>query len=233
MIELQVPAGVRGVMTTREGGISKGDYASLNLGTHVEDDPVKVEFNRARLTQRLGVPLAWMNQVHGVDCVYRSAAANIPTADAQWTDQSQVALCVGVADCLPVGLLRRDGSAVAVAHAGWRGLAAGVIESAAEPLGGDLQAILGPCIGPTNFQVGPEVREAFVEQEASWQRYFSPDRDDRFLADLRGLARARLDRLGIPVIQDIDQCTVEHQDTWFSYRRQPPGGRMAMILWLA
>ena len=117
MIELNVPRGVRGVMTTREGGISKGMYGSFNLGTHVDDDPVRVEHNRARLAYQLGVELAWMNQVHGTQCAYRTAATLIPTADAQWTEQSELGLCVGVADCLPVGLVKRDGSAVAVAHA--------------------------------------------------------------------------------------------------------------------
>ena len=154
MIELNLPAGVRGVMTTRSGGISKGQYASNNLGAHVQDDPVKVEFNRARLTARLGVPLAWMNQVHGHQCAYRTAPDNVPTADAQWTDQKNIGLTVGVADCLPVGLAQSDGQAIAVAHAGWRGLAEGVIESALEPLQGDVVAVLGPCIGPGAFQVG-------------------------------------------------------------------------------
>ena len=233
MIELRVPAGVRGVMTTREGGISKGPYASFNLGTHVDDDPVKVEFNRARLRSRLGVSLAWMNQVHGNDCVYRSAADNVPTADAQWTDQSEVGLCVGVADCLPVGLIRQDGTAVAVAHAGWRGLASGVIESAAEPLGGEVIAVLGPCIGAQSFQVGPEVRQSFIDADESSADFFKADHGDRFLADLRGLARRRLERLGIAVVQDIDECTVLQSDHWFSHRRESPSGRMAMVLWLA
>lgn len=232
MIELNVPRGVRGVMTTREGGISKGMYGSFNLGTHVDDDPVRVEHNRARLAYQLGVELAWMNQVHGTQCAYRTAATLIPTADAQWTEQSEIGLCVGVADCLPVGLVKRDGSAVAVAHAGWRGLAAGVIENAAEPLADQVQAILGPCIGPRAFQVGPEVRQAFVDQHSDWSEFFVADRDDRFLADLRGLARARLHRLGIEVIQDIDECTFSHPERWFSYRREAPGGRMAMVLWL-
>jgi len=95
-----------------------------------------------------------------------------------------------------------------------------------------VQAILGPCIGPRAFQVGPEVRQAFVDQQSDWSEFFVADRDDRFLADLRGLARARLHRLGIEVIQDIDECTFSHAERWFSYRREAPGGRMAMVLWL-
>lgn len=233
MIELNVANGVRGVMTTREGGISKGEFASFNLGTHVGDDPVKVEFNRARLSARLGVPLLWMNQVHGTECVYRTRSGVLPTADAQWTDQSEVGLCVGVADCLPVGLFALDGSRVAVAHAGWRGLAAGVIENACEPMQGQVGAILGPCIGPAAFEVGPEVRQAFIDQRADWDEFFVPTAQGKFLGDLRGLARARLFDLGIPVVQDIDECTVGQPDRWFSYRRQPPSGRMAMVLWLA
>ena len=233
MIELNLPAGVRGVMTTRAGGISKGQYASNNLGAHVQDDPVKVEFNRARLTARLGVPLAWMNQVHGHQCAYRTAPDNVPTADAQWTDQKNIGLTVGVADCLPVGLAQSDGQAIAVAHAGWRGLAEGVIESALEPLQGDVVAVLGPCIGPGAFQVGPEVREAFVSQNPAWSHFFMPDLGDRFLANLRGLALARLSDLGVQVVQDMDQCTVSDPETWFSYRRESPGGRMAMVLWRA
>lgn len=232
MIELNVPRGVRGVMTTREGGISKGMYASLNLGSHVNDDPARVEHNRARLQHQLGVQLAWMNQVHGTDCVYRTGVSMVPTADAQWTDQPEIALCVGVADCLPVALFKTDGSAVAVAHAGWRGLAAGVLENTAEPMGGSIQAIMGPCIGAMQFQVGEEVRQAFVDLDPDNAEFFRADQSSKFLADLRGLARRKLDALGIEVVQDINECTVTQADRWFSYRREAPGGRMAMVVWL-
>ena len=224
-----LPQGIAGWMSTRSGGASQGMYTSLNLGDHVGDDADSVAQNRRVVENYVACPLAWLNQVHGTDVIYRSDPTEVPQADAQWTDQKELGLCIGVADCLPVGFARQDASAVAVAHAGWRGLCGGVLENTAQALGGELLACLGPCIGPRAFQVGPEVRDAFCDLDAASGVHFVPD-NGKYLADLRGLAKRRLAAIGIPIVSDLDQCTVEQPERWFSYRRQSPGGRMAMVL---
>ncbi|QGG80890.1 peptidoglycan editing factor PgeF [Litorivicinus lipolyticus] len=231
MIELAgLPDTVRAVMTTRAGGVSVGQWASLNLGTHVDDDPVAVRANRKVVESALQAPVAWLNQVHGVVCVERTCAGEVPTADAQWTTQTNLALAVGVADCLAVGLCSPNGDRVGVAHAGWRGLLGGVIESTAQAMGGPLIAVLGPCIGPAVFQVGPEVREKFCNDNPAAASAFRADTGDRWLCDLRSLARQRLVSLGIRVVDDLNECTYGDPQRWFSYRRQAPGGRMAMLM---
>ncbi|MGB0957768.1 MAG: peptidoglycan editing factor PgeF, partial [Litorivicinus sp.] len=212
------------------GGVSTGQWDSLNLGTHVHDSPVAVAINRQRVTHSMGAPLAWMDQVHGVDCVQRTDSQGIPEADAQWTEAAGLALAVGVADCLPVGFCADDGSRVGVAHAGWRGLAGGVIEATAAAMGGSLIAVLGPCIGQAAFQVGPEVREKFCNADPAAASAFVADDDGRWRCDLRAIARQRLKTLGIEVVYDIDECTYANPDRWFSFRRHRPGGRMALVM---
>lgn len=240
------PAPVGACCSTREGGVSRGPYASLNLGIAVGDDPAAVAENRRRFAARLdGAQPLWLQQVHGVRVVKAVAAAcgqTAPQADAAWTDEPGVACVVQVADCLPVLLARRDGGAVAAAHAGWRGLAGGVLEAtvaalceAAGAAPADLLAWLGPCIGAGAFEVGAEVRDAFAAESALQPALmrFAPraDGDPRWRADLAGLARARLARLGLAQVHGAGLCTVSEASRFFSYRRDGVCGRFAAAVW--
>ncbi len=230
------PANVRAAVSTRQGGVSQGAYGSLNLGSHVGDDPVAVAENRRRFTSAMGLAQApvWLDQVHGCTAVPAGGAATAQ-ADACWTHRSGVACAVLTADCLPVLFADRAGRHVAAAHAGWRGLAAGVLESiiAALPVpASQLMAWLGPCIGPSAFQVGSEVRAAFVAQAAEDAVAFQPD-GERWRADLYQLARARLARAGVSAVYGGGFCTVSDAGRFFSHRREAPSGRFASAIWLA
>ena len=196
-----VPARVRAAMTTRIGGVSAVPYASFNLASHVGDDPAAVLENRRRLRDALDLPAepGWLEQVHGTGVVVLPAAARAP-ADAAVTFARGEVCAVLVADCLPVFLAGRAGDRVGIAHAGWRGLAAGVVEATIAALAcapEELVAWLGPSIGPRAFEVGPEVRDAFVAQDAGAAAAFHPGRAGRWLADLPGLARRRLAAAGV------------------------------------
>lgn len=231
------PAGVRGAVTTRAGGVSAGRYDSLNLATHVGDDADAVAENRRRLRAALALPSepAWLTQVHGRDVAVLPGPLP-PAADAAVTRRRGAVLAVLVADCLPVLLASRDGDAVGVAHAGWRGLAAGVIEAAVRALGADpakLLAWLGPCIGPAAFEVGPEVREAFVAADPAAAGEFAPGRAGRFQADLPALARRRLAACGVREVHGGGWCTHADAARFYSYRRDGETGRMAALVWLA
>ncbi len=230
--------GVRAAFSLRQGGVSAGPYAALNLATHVGDDPVAVAENRRRLVQGLGLPAepCWLDQVHGTRVVAAEQAAT--TADGSWADRPGVVCAVMVADCLPVLLADRAGGLVAAVHAGWRGLQAGVLDEAVGQLrsrrpAADLQAWLGPCIGPDAFEVGPEVRQAFADRRAGHARAFRPGRGDRWLADLQSLARGELAALGVGQITACARCTVAEAGAFFSYRREPRCGRMAAVIWLS
>jgi polyphenol oxidase len=228
--------------STRDGGVSVGPHASLNLGTAVGDDPAAVAENRRRFSERLdGARPVWLQQVHGhrvvrADAV--SAGGPAPQADAAWTDQPGVACVVQVADCLPVLFATADGRAVAAAHAGWRGLAGGVLEATVDALcvgagarPADVQAWLGPCIGADAFEVGAEVREAFAADAALLRYAPRADGDPRWRADLPGLARARLQRHGLSTIGGGAWCTVSDPSRFFSYRRDGVTGRFAAAVW--
>ncbi|MDX1697006.1 MAG: peptidoglycan editing factor PgeF, partial [Thiohalobacterales bacterium] len=187
------PPGVRAVTTTRNHGVSTGPFRSMNPADHVGDDPAAVRENRARLASQLGLPSepAWLRQVHGTRVVDAAGAAMSTEADASWTDRGGVVCAVLTADCLPVLLCDREARCVAAIHAGWRGLAAGVIEAtvAALPTGDtELLAWLGPAIGAGAFTVGEEVREAFVAHDPGAREAFSPGPADRLQADLYRLA---------------------------------------------
>lgn len=231
------PARVRAVSTTRVGGVSRGPYASLNLGTRGDDDAARVAENRSRLALAAACPPpAWLEQVHGT-AVARPRAPDIsePQADAAIAEGPGTSCVVLTADCLPVLLCDRGGRRVAAAHAGWRGLAAGVLERTVAGFGGDpgeLLAWLGPCIGPDAFEVGPEVRAAFVAADPGAGGCFIPGNGDRYFADLRGLARRRLAAAGVPAVSATAACTYHESDRFFSYRRDGPCGRMATLIWL-
>ncbi len=231
------PHGVHALMTTRRGGVSAGAYTSLNLATHVGDEAQAVTANRHRLRHALGLPSepAWLEQVHGIGVTVlpRKGAG---AADAAVSFARGQVCAVLVADCLPVILAGRAGDRVGIAHAGWRGLAAGVVEATVQALGsepGSLIAWLGPSIGPDAFEVGQEVRDAFVGRDPGAADAFRPGREDRCLADLPALARRRLAAAGVAEVYGGGLCTHDDPARFFSYRRDGATGRMAALAWLA
>lgn len=218
-------------------------YASLNLGLHVGDEAGAVRQNRRRLTGCLpgGTELSWLQQVHGTDVVSASPVGRVAQADAQWSDHPGVACAVLTADCLPVLLCTAAGDRVAAVHAGWRGLAGGVVEAAVNAMRagpGTLLAWLGPAIGPAAFEVGAEVRDAFLcaagaateATEAAFRP--SPGRAGHFYADLYALARLRLAAVGVTAVYGGDLCTYMHEKRFYSYRRDGITGRMASVITL-
>lgn len=245
------PAGVRAVFTTRAGGLSDAPYDSLNLGDHVGDLPARVAANRALLRQALGSRAIFLQQVHGSEVLALDTATEDGLqADACVTRDAGVACTIMVADCLPVLFATEDGAMVAAAHAGWRGLAGdkdgkGVLESVHATMKTDARILawLGPCIGPSAFEVGAEVKAAFEAAQPEAARLFVPTGAGKYLADLPGLARLRLQALGITDVYGNDGsdawCTVLNPSRFFSHRRDagPIGngfgttGRMAACIW--
>jgi YfiH family protein len=220
----------------------------LNLGDHVGDDPAAVAENRARLARSLGVRPVFLQQVHGTAVALLEGQTSDGTvADACITVQRGLACTVMVADCLPVLFTLQSGQVVGAAHAGWRGLAGGVLESTLQALwqqagvdkAGAAQTLawLGPCIGPAAFEVGPEVRAAFVERDAKSAECFVPQAEGKYLADLAGLARRRLAIMGVTQVYGNDGstawCTVSTPSRFFSHRRDGVSGRLAAGVWLA
>lgn len=234
------PLRVKAFCTTRAGGVSQGACDSLNLGGHVGDSPEHVAENRARLRRALGVRPVFLQQVHGIDVMALDVHTPDGTAaDACAATQPGVACTIMVADCLPVLFADAAGTRVAAAHAGWRGLAAGVLERTAEGFASpaDTMAWLGPCIGPTAFEVGNEVKMAFEALSAEAARHFRPTGESgKWWADLPGLARQRLQAAGIAQIYGNDGsdawCTVRNPSRFFSYRRDRVSGRFAACIWL-
>lgn len=229
--------GVQTLTTTREGGVSVSPWDSLNLGGHVGDDPASVAENRRRLREvlKIGQP-QWLTQVHGVTVVEARADGIIREADGCWTRTPGVVCAVMTADCLPVLFTDTTGACVAAAHAGWRGLLNGVLEATLEVFDDPAQvyAWLGPAIGPTAFEVGADVRAAFLAVDAGAELAFrpSPRHGDRWLADLYALARRRLLAAGVCTIRGGDYCTHEEHERFFSYRREGQTGRMASLIWI-
>jgi YfiH family protein len=233
------PAPVRAAFTLRGGGVSAAPCATLNVGAHVGDAPAAVHENRRRVREALGLPgePLWLEQVHGTAVCEADAhtAAGPPRADAVIARAPGRVAVIQVADCLPVLLAARDGSAVAAAHAGWRGLAAGVLEATVGKLGGEpaaLLAWLGPGIGRAHFEVGVEVRAAFLRHDAAAAAAFSVNARGRWQCDLVALARQRLRALGVRDVFGGDWCTYEDRARFFSYRRDGRCGRMAALIWL-
>ena len=235
--------GVRAAFTLRAGGVSRAAYDSFNLGAHVGDAPLAVAQNRRVLRQQLSLPRepVWLEQVHGIDIVDADRSEpqlqpqpQPPRGDGAITRQRGPVLAVLVADCLPVLFAACDGSAVAVAHAGWRGLAAGVLEAAVAAMAGcgPLQAWLGPAIGPAHFEVGEEVRAAFVARDREDAAAFVANARGRWQCTLQALARARLRALGIDSLHGEPSCTYADPQRFYSYRRDGITGRMAALIWL-
>ena len=228
------PAGVKACVTTRAGGVSLAPFDSLNLGDHVDDSPEAVAENRRRLTDRFSIQPAWLKQVHGI-VVAQADPGLVATADASWTATPGIACTAMTADCLPALFCDRAGTRVAAAHAGWRGLAAGVLEATLDSLAvppEDVLVWLGPAIGPQAFEVGPEVRETFVEQLPEAAKAFVPSQNaGKFMADIYELARLRLAARGVTAVYGGGFCTVT-DPRFFSYRRSPRTGRFASLIWL-
>ncbi len=232
------PSGVRAFVTTRAGGVSEGGYASLNLGAKCGDDAARVAANRSAVRALLPSEPAWLAQVHGnaVADLDAPAGDRLPEADAAATSAPGRVAVVLTADCLPVFLCRDDGSRVAVAHAGWRGLAAGVLENAVAAVGGPphrVLAWLGPAIGPDAFEVGPEVREALAGGQREAGIAFVPRGGGKYLADLYALARLRLASAGVAAVSGGGFCTWTERERFFSYRREKQGGRQGAFIWIA
>jgi len=237
-----VPSHVCALSTTRSGGVSTGPRATMNLGRNVRDDAGALAENRRRLQALLPTTPTWLDQVHGAAVVTLTAASSdqpAPVADAAVTRERGVVCAVLTADCLPVLFADRGGNAVGVAHGGWRGLAAGVLEAtiaALRDLGAradDLVAWLGPAIGPTRFEVGADVHERFCAGDPEAEICFTPHGPGKWHADLYGLARARLGRSGVAQVGGGAYCTHSDAARFFSYRRERDTGRMATVVWLA
>ena len=231
-----VPANVHALITTRAGGMSCGPYASLDLGAHVGDEPEAVARNRALLRELLPAEPEWMEQVHGCNVIEADvvSANSVPRADGAVTRAPRVVCAVLTADCLPVLLADRDGTVVGIAHAGWRGLAAGVIEATIARMGvaaSALVAYLGPAIGPRAYEVGEDVREVFIARSAAVGDAFEPIGRGKYLADLYRLARQRLTEAGVTAVGGGDFCTYT-DPRFYSYRRDRTTGRMASLVWM-
>ncbi|VVQ21978.1 peptidoglycan editing factor PgeF [Pseudomonas fluorescens] len=228
------PASVKACVTTREGGVSAAPFDSLNLGDHVDDRPEAVAENRRRLTDHFSIKPAWLQQVHGI-AVAHADPGIVATADASWTATPGTACAAMTADCLPALFCDRAGTRVAAAHAGWRGLAAGVLEATLDSLdvpAAEVLVWLGPAIGPKAFEVGPEVREVFINQLPEAAEAFVPsDNAGKFMADIYLLARLRLAERGVTAVYGGGFCTVT-DPRFFSYRRAPRTGRFASLIWL-
>ncbi len=229
------PARVRALITSRNGGGSTGRYSSMNLGPRVDDDPDVVDANRRLLKQFLPAEPKWLNQVHGTTVVDAESITRPVEADASVATSPGCVSAVLVADCLPILFTDRTGSVVAAAHAGWRGLAAGVIENTVRALRmppQNLLAYLGPAIGPAAFEVGNEVRDAFVTVDPTAGCAFVPDKSNKWLADLYVLARQRLASAGLLNVYGGVKCTYSDPARFFSHRRDKVSGRMAALIWI-
>jgi YfiH family protein len=234
--EWSLPPGVHAAFTTRIGGVSTPPWDSFNLAAHVGDDPAHVEANRMRLMELLALPDSpfWLEQVHGTDVLNPAAQSGRCVGDASITDTVGKVCVVMVADCLPVLFATRDGGRVGAAHAGWRGLAAGVLERTVSALAApahELKAWLGPAISREHFEVGPEVHAAFLATDAGAADCFEANARGRWQADLAGLARRRLAALGVTDVSGGEWCTFADGKRFFSHRRDGKGGRMAALIW--
>lgn len=231
------PASVRAATTTRLGGCSQLLYSGFNLATHVGDSAETVQHNRNELMSVLGLPSApvWLNQVHSDVVINASEFANDVDADASYTRDHNTVCTVMTADCLPALFCDRAGTVVAAAHAGWRGLAAGILEKTVAAMACDPEQVLvwlGPAIGPSAFEVGADVREAFVSQHGAAEQAFTAHTNDTWLANIYMLARIHLQAAGVAHFFGGDYCTYTDAQRFFSYRRDGTTGRMASLIWL-
>jgi YfiH family protein len=238
------PANVAALSTLRHGGVSRPPYddgaggGGMNLGTHVGDLPEHVQQNRALLRAMLPAEPAWLSQIHGATVLDAAMVRGVPEADACIATQPGVVCLIQTADCLPVLFCDTGGRVVGAAHAGWRGLAAGVLENTLagmrEAGAGDILAWMGPAIGPERFEVGEDVLTAFTKRDAEARAAFMPvaGQSGKYLADIYNLARTILRKAGVARIHGGGLCTVTDQRRFYSYRRDKTTGRMASLIWL-
>lgn len=229
------PARVKAIQTTRQGGVSIAPYDSLNFGGHVGDSPLAVERNRILLNKLLPSEPVWLEQIHGTLVANADRASCQPQADACIARHRAAVCVVMTADCLPVLLCDAQGSVVGAAHAGWRGLRDGVIETTVLAMGvapQSLMAWLGPAISQEAFEVGEEVRAAFVAIQPQAASAFIAGQSGKWLADIYALARLRLNALGVTQIYGGGRCTYREREQFFSYRRDGVTGRMGTFIWL-
>lgn len=237
------PSQIHALQTTRLGGVSLPPYDSFNLGSHVGDQALSVTANRQRLSAFVPSEPIWLEQVHGTQVVLAEQAGSLPRADACISRSSNAVCAVMTADCLPVLLCDDAGTVVGATHAGWRGLLAGVIEATVQAMQVEPQSLmawLGPAIGPQAFEVGETVRTAFIQDDPNASADFVPvlkdsesqETEEKFFANLDGLARRRLNKLGIQRIHGGHFCTYSDPERFYSYRRDGVTGRMATLIWL-
>ena len=238
-----VPSNVKALQTTRTGGVSVTPFNSLNLGVHVQDNPVAVADNRQLLSAYLPSEPIWLNQVHGTDVIDAAESVCLQNADASFTTKSNIVCVTMTADCLPVLLCNKDGTVVAAVHAGWKGLCEGVIEAAVKKMlttPGEILVWLGPAIGPNAFEVGDDVRAQFMakdnEAALAFQLMTQSALGSKWLCNLYCIAKQRLNQLGVTEIYGAsvneDFCTYTDQARFFSFRRENITGRMASMIWL-
>ncbi|MBE0494093.1 MAG: peptidoglycan editing factor PgeF [Thiomicrospira sp.] len=226
---------VQACTTTRQGGVSLPPYDALNLAYHVQDNPQAVSQNRQLLAQRLKLTdIVWLDQQHTTDCLYVDCVPQqIPVTDAVWTDQPGLVLAVMTADCLPI--LLTNGKRICAIHAGWRGLLDGIIENSLKQCvtrpGDGWQAWIGPAISAEFFEVGDEVRQAFVQKHPTFDQFFQPH-GDKWLADLAAMAEQILRLHGIQNVTQSNLCSYADSDRFYSYRRDQTTGRMASLIWI-
>ncbi|MBV2128870.1 peptidoglycan editing factor PgeF [Arsukibacterium indicum] len=231
------PHNVKAVCSTRSGGCSTGQYQSLNLGAHVGDNALAVSRNRQLFQNwaKMPGPPVWLNQTHSTDCITLVSEMHPGCdADASFSNQPGLVCTVMTADCLPVLICNEAGTEIAAVHAGWRGLCDGVIENTmrlfSKPSG--CMAWLGPAISQPVFEVGAEVRAAFIQQDPQAASAFIAGKQDKWLADLYLLARQRLAHSGLTMVYGGQYCTYQQPADFFSYRRDGLTGRMAAAIWL-
>lgn len=227
------PGNVHACVTTRAGGASTGPWQGLNLATHVGDDPAHVALNRAWLRAQLPAEPLWMEQVHGTECILAESSQAGCIADASVSFEPWQICAVLTADCLPVLFCTLDGQRVGAAHAGWRGLLAGVLENTVRAMQAppdQIMAWFGPAIGPQAFEVGDEVRAAFLAHDAASAAAFVAH-GNKWLADIYALASLRLQHLGLLSIYGGGLCTLKDRERFYSYRRDGATGRMVSLIW--
>jgi len=238
MIEPDWPAPllVQAFTTTRQSGFSVGAYASFNLGLHVDDDPQHVEQNRSLLLKACHLPNEpiWLNQTHSATVVN---AENLTTnsADAIYSFKPNLVCAILTADCLPILLCDKNATCVAAIHAGWRGLAAGIIENTIAALNiptANIMAWLGPAISAKNYEVGAEVREQFLAHDKNAELAFNPDENQKWQMDIYALAKQRLNQCDVQQIYGGNYCTYQQNDLFYSHRRDKISGRIASLIWL-
>ncbi len=229
------PANIHACTTTRHGGVSLPPYASLNLASHVEDNPKSVRINRKRLADFLAVDLEgyWLQQTHSNNWLKAETLIQNNQGDASYTRKKGQVCCVLTADCVPVLFCNRQGSFVAAVHAGWQGIKRGIIKKIAQyyPQCNDLMAWIGPCIQQAHFEVGDDLYQHFMAQDQQWQAAFV--KHEKWHFDLVKAAKIQLKQVGIEQVYGGNDCTWQQNNDFYSYRREGKTGRMASLIWIA